>query len=264
MLKNIKKFSSIENLFEFYENEFQVDSKALLNSKLSWALDDNDNMLPKIRFQQDQSTVVKSKNNITFEIQINFIEDLKYHRKTSSRSKELISRACGWKLGCRKLLDLTAGFGVDAIFLAQLGFDVLSLERNPILFIMLNQALDHAKQTQPDNDLWKRLKFQYDDGSNFILKSLNDINYNKQFDVVYYDPMYPHKSKTALPSKEMQFLRSIVGQDEANADVVKLAQRFSKLLTVVKRPILAPLVVNNPSFTLESKLVRFDIYKNKI
>ena len=33
-------------------------------------------------------------------------------------------------------------------------------------------------------------------------------------DVVYLDPMYPHKTKSALVKKEMRVFQSLVGADE--------------------------------------------------
>lgn len=38
------------------------------------------------------------------------------------------------------ILDLTAGLGIDAVFLSQLGFQVTSIERNPLLVFLLQEA----------------------------------------------------------------------------------------------------------------------------
>ncbi len=38
----------------------------------------------------------------------------------------------------------------------------------------------------------------------------------KQFDVIYMDPMYPIRKKSALLKKEMRILRRLVGDDDAS------------------------------------------------
>ncbi len=78
-------------------------------------------------------------------------------------------------------------------------------------------------------------------------------------DVIYLDPMYPlRKRVTALPSKDMQILRALVGDDLDFDALFVVARRFADRV-VVKRPAHAPPIAPTHA-QIESKLARFDIY----
>jgi 16S rRNA (guanine1516-N2)-methyltransferase len=73
--------------------------------------------------------------------------------------------------------------------------------------------------------------------------------------------MYPPANKTALPSKEMQIFRSLVGPDMDSDHLFTMALKFAKQRVVVKRPHEAPPFKVPVTHSYESKLVRFDMYK---
>ena len=86
---------------------------------------------------------------------IDFNHDpLNYQKKKLSLKSELISRALGAGANGLRLLDLTAGLGIDAVFLAQLGFQVTAIERNPLIYL----CLENAWQTCQYQDLKIHLK----------------------------------------------------------------------------------------------------------
>lgn len=180
---------------------------------------------------------------------INFVEDkLNYHKKKSSMKKELLGRAMGSGRYGLKVLDLSAGLGIDAVFLAQLGFEVMAVERNPLVFL----ALDHAA-ARISEDL--KIKFVSGHSQEFLQKNTDP------FDVIYFDPMFPEKTKSALPRQEMVFFRHLVGADLDADEVVQCAVRRKGVSrVVVKRPIKAPALYKKPESQIEGKLVRFDIY----
>ncbi len=180
---------------------------------------------------------------------INFAEDkMNYHKKKSSMKKELLGRAMGSGRYGLKVLDLSAGLGIDAIFLSQLGFDVVAVERNPLVFL----ALDHAA-AQISEDL--KIKFVYGHSQEFLQKNV------ETFDVIYFDPMFPEKTKSALPRQEMVFFRHLVGADlDADEVVQQAVRRKGASRVVVKRPMKAPTLYKMPESQIEGKLIRFDIY----
>ena len=91
------------------------------------------------------------------------------------------------------------------------------------------------------------------------LTALTDITPRPQ--VVYLDPMFPERQKTALVQKEMRFLHEVVGEDPDSAELLSLARRIAKHRVTVKRPRLAPeLAELKPAFVISGKAVRFDIY----
>ena len=80
-------------------------------------------------------------------------------------------------------------------------------------------------------------------------------------EVVYLDPMYPHRSKSALVKKEMRALRALVGDDEDASLLLQAARQCALKRVVVKRPKGAPLIDDTkPSGNVQSKNTRYDIY----
>jgi 16S rRNA (guanine1516-N2)-methyltransferase len=79
---------------------------------------------------------------------------------------------------------------------------------------------------------------------------------------VYLDPMYPQPRRSkALPRRELQVLRRLLGEEDDAAKIVEAARPRS-VRVVVKRPHRAPPLVPDVSFEISSKLVRFDVYVN--
>lgn len=180
---------------------------------------------------------------------IDFINDKKNYLKTKqSMKKELIARAMGSGRYGNKILDLSAGLGIDSVFLAQLGFSVTALERNPLIYFALSEAQKQSSELKVD----------------FIFSNALDFlqNTEGEFPVIYFDPMFPEKTKSALPRQEMVFFRQMVGADEDSSQVLEAAiKRKGVRRVVVKRPIKAPwLGERKPQSSIEGKLIRFDIY----
>jgi len=203
-------------------------------------------------------------------LQINF-SDKRYHRQFSP-GKDLLCRACGWHLGFRRIWDITAGLAVDTSLLAQAGFHVVALERNKYLALMLRHArqrhLPHQKGLISESEgqgkfaessihFLERITFLWAESKDFLSKENKD---RLDPEVIYYDPMYPAKNKTALPGKEMQILRELNGVNEEDVEILKKAMALDVKRVVVKRPLKAKPILEKPKFQLSSKLVRYDIY----
>lgn len=163
-------------------------------------------------------------------LKIDFDENkMDYQRKNISR-KNILARALGIKGPGLRVLDLTAGLGIDAVHLAKLGCRVVSLERNALLFFLLQQAQLKTEQAEI-----KGIEFHLCDAHQFLLEQGEKIK--KNFDVIYYDPMYPEKKKSALPRKEMQAFRQLVGEDDDAQDIRQLCFRSKINRFVMKRPL---------------------------
>ena len=173
-----------------------------------------------------------------------------YHKKKGSIKTELISKALGCGKQGLRILDLSAGLGIDAVFLAQLGYSVLALERNPLVFLALQTAFEKLPDAQKTN-----LKFQFCSAQDFLKTS------KLHFDCIYFDPMFPDKKKSALPRQEMILFRNLVGSDSDSAVVIEQALAFSQVSRiVVKRPLKAPILFGKPRSSIAGKLIRFDVY----
>ncbi|MDN6229046.1 MAG: class I SAM-dependent methyltransferase, partial [Enterobacterales bacterium] len=80
-------------------------------------------------------------------------------------------------------------------------------------------------------------------------------------EVVYLDPMYPHKQKSALVKKEMRVFQSLVGADLDADALLAPARALATKRIVVKRPDYAPPLADVPAHAVTTtKNHRFDIY----
>ena len=80
-------------------------------------------------------------------------------------------------------------------------------------------------------------------------------------EVVYLDPMFPHKQKSALVKKEMRVFQSLVGSDDDADGLLEPARRLATKRVVVKRPDYAPPLADVPAHAATlTKSHRFDIY----
>ena len=163
-----------------------------------------------------------------------------------------------------KVLDLTAGLGGDAFVLASLGCAVTMLERNPIVHSLLADGLARAAiSAEDDSDLrgiMQRISLLEANSAEYLQQGA-DIT---SADVVYVDPMFPERKKSAKVKKQMQAFHAIVGADLDADKLLALALAVANYRVVVKRPAGACyLAESKPSYSLEGKSTRYDIYTLK-
>ena len=162
------------------------------------------------------------------------------------------------------ILDLTAGLGSDGFVLASLGCQIKLLERNPVVHLLLEDGLRRAKDAGIEdaelNSIIQRMDL-IKINSSLYLDSLAISDYP---DVIYMDPMFPPRRKSAQVKKEMQALHQIVGEDEDAAAVLEKALDKAIYRVVVKRPAHAEyLGMIKPSYSLQGKSTRYDIFTNQ-
>lgn len=193
--------------------------------------------------------------------QIDFLSNAHLHRqKHGGGLGQLIAKAVGVKSTYKPyVLDCTAGLGEDAFVLACLGCKVHMLERSEKIADLLEDALLRLKQHEDYKEI--QLTLQKMDAIDY-LRSLSHKNFP---DVIYLDPMFSAKKKTALNKKEMRFLRDTVGDDMDAGELLKAALSKAKKRIVVKRHRLAPtLIESKVDFIYEGKSTRFDVYLPKV
>lgn len=172
---------------------------------------------------------------------------------------QLIAKAVGIKAGVYPhVLDLTAGLGRDGFVLASLGCRVTLVERSLLVCLLLEDGLQRARQMAQEAELHRvlaRIELMAMDGLGYV----NGLAVPP--DVVYLDPMFPERHKSAEVKKEMRAFHQLVGQDE-DADALLLAALDrARYRVVVKRPRKAPLLAGRePSYQLSGKTTRFDVY----
>jgi 16S rRNA (guanine1516-N2)-methyltransferase len=185
-----------------------------------------------------------------------------YRRRAASIRGEYLARAVGLKPGVRPtVIDTCAGLGQDGFLLATLGCRVTLLERSPMLFALLHDGLQRSMHDpQLRNWLAERLRLIRADARHH----LDRLNDGQRPDVVYLDPMYPARDKSALVKKEMRVLRAVVGDDDDAAELLDVALYAARRRVVVKRPRRAPAIEGPaPSWTLPGRSSRFDVYQTR-
>lgn len=168
-----------------------------------------------------------------------------------------LARAVGIKPGFRPtVFDATAGMGGDAFVLASLGCPVTMSERSPVIGALLQDALERALiHPKTAHIVRERLSLIVGDARQ-TMSGLAEPPHT-----VYMDPMYPHRSKSALNSLEMRLLRLIAGDDEDSPALLEQALSVAANRVVVKRPKGAPCVAGKmPSHEILMKNSRFDVY----
>ncbi len=210
-------------------------------------------------------TLTDPSGNLGGSLYIDFIAGKVGHRHHFGGGRgQPLAKAVGLKGGANPtIIDATAGLGRDAFVMASLGAQVMLIERSPIIAALLEDGLGRAS-----HDI--ELKTIVTDRMNLVtadaIKWLADLPTENHPDVVYMDPMYPHRNKSALVKKEMRVLRQLAGDDEDASQLLHAALTCAKRRVTVKRPRTAPIlsgkILNNrkPNGTVESKNTRYDIY----
>ncbi|MBC9130282.1 class I SAM-dependent methyltransferase [Frischella sp. Ac48] len=189
---------------------------------------------------------------------VDFIGGASAHRRRYGGGRgEAIAKAVGIKGDyLPTVLDATAGLGRDAFVLAAIGCHVTMFERHPVVVALLDDGL---KRAYLDHEIGERLQQLLTLFHNNILNSLT--NMPEKVDVVYLDPMFPHRQKTALVKKEMRVFQHLVGSDNDADGLLSLARHIAKKRVVVKRPDYADyLDKQKPVSSIKTKSHRFDIY----
>ena len=193
-------------------------------------------------------------------IHVDFVEGSLAHRQQFGGGRgQAIARAIGLKKGITpNVLDITAGLARDAYILASLGCRLTLVEQSPLLYTLIEDGIQRGLSDPASAEVVK----------NFIkLVRADSVVYMQHMDtrtrpdVIYIDPMYPERTKSALVKKDMQILQHLLGKDEKDALMLTTAVECAAKRVVVKRPIVAePVGDIKPSTSICSKKTRYDIY----
>lgn len=193
-------------------------------------------------------------------VRASFVDGAVEHRRRFGGGKgQMIAKAVGLNKGVTpSVLDATAGLGRDAWVLASLGCEVQMLERSPVIAELLHFALDQAHRSELA-DIAARLTLSCIDAHAFLAQQKGPCA-----DVVYLDPMYPHRDKSAAVKKEMRVFQELIGEDSDAHTLLDLALACARHRVVVKRPARGEtLSSRQPDYQLPGKSCRYDIYTLK-
>ncbi len=179
-----------------------------------------------------------------------------YEVRGPARGRNPLVRAMGKVSGT--VIDMTAGWCMDAVQIASAGFRVVAMERSRLVVCLVEHALARIH----DQELLSRISLHCGDSLELLMEMVSKP------EIIYLDPMYPLKQKSAASRKNISILRKIAGVEagedhgpDAEKMMLQKALDTATRRVVVKRPHYAPPIHAGKVGEVQSKLVRFDIYK---
>ena len=166
--------------------------------------------------------------------------------------EKLIKKALGRSEKPLKILDCTAGMLQDTLLFLSLGHQVTALEQSKILFYLLQDGISRSE----DQSIFNQLD----------LKHMNACSYASQaknFDVIYFDPMYPPSKKNALSSGKLEYIAKILEVESLKNNPMhdfEVVQLIPAKKMIVKRPIKAESFSSQLNYQVMGKTTRFDVY----
>ena len=178
------------------------------------------------------------------------------HRVTNGRLQhEMLVRAAKSEKEGRKAIDATAGMGEDAFLLAAQGYEVTLYEQNPVIAVLLKDALRRARKHPLLKDIAGRMKLIEGNSIDQMSKLLEPV------DVIYLDPMFPARQKSSLINKKLQLIQKLEPPCSAETELFDAAIKTRPSKIIVKRPLKSEfLAERKPSYTLSGKAIRYDCY----
>ncbi len=181
-------------------------------------------------------------------------------RRQQAPHRELVVQAARLRRAGESplVVDATAGLGRDGFLLAAAGFRVVLCERNPVVAALLRDGLARAALLPRTAAIAARIRLIAADFAD-ALEQLSE-----RPAVIYLDPMFPPRSKSAKVKQELQLLQLLEGTGGGESDAARLLQTAlaaGPRKVVVKRPLKGPALAGPaPSHVLRGKAVRFDVY----
>jgi 16S rRNA (guanine1516-N2)-methyltransferase len=165
-----------------------------------------------------------------------------------------LAQAVGKKT--QTVVDATCGWGQDSLALFRMGYQLLCLERSPLMAVLLADGFARlAQQPKLANKNNCLPQLQVGDAIDLL------PNLDSPPDCIYLDPMFPPKrKKSALSKKSMQVLQALVGQDIDKEQLFANALQATGKRVVVKSPDDAEPLGGKPDASFAGKLVRYDVY----
>lgn len=202
-------------------------------------------------------------------INVDFSSPAMRYRRQQAVRQQAVVKAAGKKDTSTDqkatLIDATAGLGVDAFLLASAGWQVLMIEQSPVIHALLADGLQRARAEAQSaaadasfTATIDRLALAACRDSRDVLAEVDAV------DVVYLDPMFPPRKKSAQVKKERWLLQQLHDENAEGKDLLEVARQCARKV-VVKRPAYAePLDGVKPSSALTGKTSRFDIYVGQL
>lgn len=184
---------------------------------------------------------------------------LQYRQRHHTQPEALLKAAAVKQSHMTRVLDATAGFGLDAYLFAAAGSMVTLCERSKILHAMLEDGIRRAANSEEALVRQTVARMHLHSGDSLTLMQ---SDWQERPEIVYLDPMFPErKKKSAKVKKNMFLLQQLLHGKEDVPGLLAQALELAVKRVVVKRPRHAPFLEGRaPGFSLEGKSSRFDVY----
>ena len=187
---------------------------------------------------------------------VDFTAGAAQYRRTKGGG-ELIARAVN-HTAKPTVWDGTGGLGRDSFVLASLGLQVCTFEQHPAVACLLADGLERALNHPETHDTAERIRLHFGDTCALMPQLAEHLG---RPDVVYLDPMYPERQKSAAVKKEMAYFHDLVGTAQNETALLDTALTLAKKRIVVKRPRLGEFLCGKkPAYQYTGKSTRFDVY----
>ena len=211
--------------------------------------------LAEIDLSPDDSGVVVAHRSLGLDFHHSLLDGAIARR--ARQPGQALLRACRNKQrNISRVLDLTAGWGIDGLTLASHGQVVTWVERNPLVYAILAYSLARLAADPAGTAVAELLQLHHANAIDY----LDALPRDHGFDCILLDPMFPAHKSGAKPDKEMQILQAMAenhGIDACFETALKVASRR----VVVKRPLKAPPISERKAdMCYREKTIRFDVY----
>ncbi len=210
----------------------------------------------------DERLELRESGRRTGPVYVNFIGGRMRRRRDKGIARDPLVRAVGRPRGSGwHVMDATAGLGRDAFLLAWAGCNVTAIERSAVVVALLEDGVRRARQdVELQPVMTERFRLVKGDAREILTR----LDESHRPNVVYIDPMFPHRSKSAASKKEMQLTRKVAGEDADAEELFTIAMATARHRVVVKRWVNAPVLGRRPNIQYMGQTIRYDVYLRDI
>ena len=230
---------NIKNIIEFLE----LDLVTTLPTNKSY-----------FQYDKDGLSFVGDSSNSRGLLHVDFLKGKLGWRLKRAQHEGNLKKALGKKDKKLFIFDATAGLLSDTMIFLSLGHKVVAVEQSKILFCLVNDAIQRARDKIPHLN---NLEFLNDNSLLAYKKQ------NKVFDAIYLDPMYPIIKKSTKKRGSINNIKQILEIENLASDeeeIIDIFMKYNYKKIIVKRPLKSEKKYSNINYQVKGKTTRFDIY----
>ena len=230
---------NIKNIIEFLE----LDLVTTLPTNESY-----------FQYDKDGLSFVGDSSNSRSLLHVDFLKGKLGWRLKRAQHEGNLKKALGKKDKKLFIFDATAGLLSDTMIFLSLGHKVVAVEQSKILFCLVNDAIQRARDKIP---YLNNLEF-LNDNSQLVYKKQDKV-----FDVIYLDPMYPIIKKSTKKRGSINNIKQILEIENLASDeeeIIDIFMKYNYKKIIVKRPLKSEKKYSNINYQVKGKTTRFDIY----